>query len=428
MQQYPTSSVQDGFILASGLTASNNTVPAAWEIRGNFGSQDILRALQRLVEAHGGLRTSIARDRKGDRFVQRVGEGGNAAAAIKVFESPSGDAEAMPKDLMGRLLAHRFDLQRPPLWRGFLVRTGRSSWVLGIAFNHVIMDGYSVGVISKHLATALATGSLPDVPQLGTFADTERSVRPSSEQLDYWREQYGRRTPLRPTWRGRMGHYHVMPVPAVAPETVAGLKRLAESVDASVSTAFAAVTAIAAMAVLDCESPMLGFATAQRTKANAEVFGPLHDHLPALGGAPRNVAFAEFISGLHQRRTASRRHRLPSGALEAISGTTPYDVAINFSPFAAPTRHDVGTHGYVIARPIPTIGRVGVERATCVAPVVAAILRPNDDGSLTGDFTGISALYGEAQIRTLAAAFTAVAQRGLAHPEAPLGALMKRGS
>jgi hypothetical protein len=427
MQQYPTSSVQDGFIHASGLTESNNTVPAAWEIRGNFGSQDILRAFQRLVEAHEGLRTSIARDGK-DRFVQRVAEGGDVARAIRVFESPGGDVEAMLKGLMGRLLAHRFDLRRPPLWRGFLVRTGRSSWVLGIAFNHVIMDGYSVGVISRHLATALATGSLPAVPPLGAFAEAERSTRPSSEQLAHWREQYGRRTPLRPTWRGRMGHYHVMPVPAVAPDAVTGLKHLAESVEASVSTAFAAVTAVAAMAVLECERPILGFATAQRTKANAEVFGPLHDHLPALGGAPLDVPFVEFVRGLHKRRGASRKHRLPSGALEAISGTTPYDVAVNFSPFAAPTKHDAGKGGHVIARPIPTIGRVAVARATCVAPVVAAILRPNDDGSLTGDITGISALHPEAQIRTLAVAFTAIAQRGLARPDAPLGALMKRGS
>jgi hypothetical protein len=37
MKKYPTLSVQDAFIVASGLESSTNTVPAMWEITVNFG-------------------------------------------------------------------------------------------------------------------------------------------------------------------------------------------------------------------------------------------------------------------------------------------------------------------------------------------------------------------------------------------------------
>jgi Condensation domain len=420
--QYPTLSVQDHFILASGLKASTNTVPAAWRIDGNFGPEQILRAVQLVVDGHESLRTRIVRDRRS--YAQRVSSGGGVSQFIRRVDlSRNANAEDAMSDLMGRLLAHEFDLTAAPLWRGFLARVGRGHSVLGIAFAHVIIDGSSVAVFGEDLARALATGALPEPLQLGKLAQAERRISATDEQRRYWTDRYQRRTALESAWNGT-AHYRVEPVPMFQPKMVDALSRLATRLEVSISTMFAAATALSVTSVLDRANPMLGFTTAQRTRENRGVFGPLHDHLPVLGGgAPARTPFAEFVRGLHARRDQARKHRLPSGLLAKIADATPYDVAVNYSPFAPPKPQPVGDRGYVTARPIPTIGKVNVERATSVAPVLAAILRPNADGSVTGDITAISALHGDREVRAIARALYAVAERALKNPDIAIGRL-----
>jgi hypothetical protein len=427
MQEYPTLSVQDAFIVASGLTQSTNTVPATWEIRGNFGPQEIMRSVQLIVDAHESLRTKIAQKGKNGRFVQLVSSGGGVGEFIRLvnLERERHQGRAM-SGLMNRLLAHKFDLTAPPLWRAFLARMGKGHHVLGIAFAHVIVDGYSVNVFSQDLARTLDTQQPFHPLQLGEVAQREQDVEPTNKQVSYWRDQYGKRTPLEARWDGT-AQYRVEPIPVLPPRLATGVRELAKGIGASPSTVFGAVAAIASAIVLRKPFPMLGFATAQRGQANQSIFGPLHDHLPVLGGAPANVSFVDFVSGLSERRQRSRDNRLPTRILGSIAEYTPYDIAVNFDPFGRPVQYEIGRkQGNVITRAIPTIGRTNVYRATSVAPVLAAILRPRPDGALTGDITAISALYDEREVRNLAHVFNAVAKAGMARPRTPIGEIAER--
>jgi hypothetical protein len=428
MQEYPTLSVQDAFIVASGLESSTNTVPATWEIKGNFGPRDIMRAVQLIVEAHESLRTKIGQKGKGEsRFVQLVSSGGGVGDVIREvnLEREQNKGRAITA-LMNRLLEHRFDLTTAPVWRGFLARMGRGHHLLGIAFAHVIVDGYSVGVFSQDLARTLDTMRPFHPLQLGEVAEREQEVRPTSEQERYWRDQYEKRTRLEARWDG-IAHFRVEPIPVLPPRLASGIGELAKGVGASQSTVFGAIAAVASALVLDKPGPMLGFATAQRNEANSSIFGPLHDHLPVLAGAPAHVSFIEFVRGLHARRDRSRQRRLPTRVLGAFAEYTPYDIAVNFDPFGRPRVYPVERRGgSVTVRAIPTIGRTDIFRATSVAPVLSAILRPRPDGALTGDIVAISELHSEREARDLAHAFAAVAKAGLARPNTPIGELVRR--
>lgn len=113
---YPTLSVQDAFIRASGLMTSTNIMPAAWEVHGEFTVEEILRAVGRVVARHDCLRTSILADESSYR--QRVTNDVDIERHIDVVDLSDADAELAMSWLMGQHLADPFELTNSPLWRG----------------------------------------------------------------------------------------------------------------------------------------------------------------------------------------------------------------------------------------------------------------------------------------------------------------------
>lgn len=425
--QYRTLSVQDGFIRASGLECTTNIVPASWLIEG-FDADAILAALQHVVDRHESLRTAFAP--KGDGYVQIVGSVADVSRHVEVLDLTDGDAEDAMSWLMGESLADPFDLRTPPVWRGFLAKLAERRWVLALAFAHVIVDGYSVSVFAIELANCLGGASLPRPRQLGELARAEHAIVPTTEQAAWWTEQYERRRGIPDSWGGGQAHFRVHPLARFEPEVVRGLTELAELSGASIATVFGCLFA-AAMTVVRRDRPlMMGFASARRDDANRSTIGAVHDHRPALPAIRPDRTFAAFAGEFHERRREARSRSLPSGALEAISRragslSTPYDGAVNYSPFLPPAAHPVpGGQGTVRTRPIPTIGPVGVYRATNVAPAAFLILRPHADGALSGDVTGISAIFSAREVRSVGLRLAWLARRVVRAPETPLWELM----
>lgn len=419
--QYPTLSIQDAFIRASGMK-STNIVPAAWEIAGEFSAAEIREAVERVVARHQALRASIVEEADGS-YSQRVVDD----VAIKIDPvdlKADADAEPIMSWLMGEHLADPFDLATAPLWRGFLAHVAEDRWVLGLAFAHVIMDGASVSVFSGDLAHALGRSTQPEPFQLDAIVATEKEVRVTEEHTNWWADQYATRRSLAAGWGGDRAHFRVAPVPTLPPHTVAGLRRLVEGQGASISTGFGALVAVVALAVLEADRPALGFATGQRNPSNQSAFGPLHDHLPVVVDTAAPMSFTGLVRDVHERRAAARQHRLPTGKLEAIANGTPYDIAVNYRPFQAPAPQLVADRGTVTARPIATIGHVGVWRPTSVAPVLAAILRPGR-ADVSGDVTGVSKLFDPMKVRELARALPAITERALGDPEGSVGSLVR---
>ncbi|MEU6592219.1 amino acid adenylation domain-containing protein [Streptomyces sp. NPDC046881] len=120
---------------------------------------------------------------------------------------------ARARDLLARLAAEPFDLAAGPLVRVLLVRLGPARWMLGLAAHHIVLDGWSLGLLLRRLADSyrrLTRGGTPP----GPAADRPPAPRPAFTDADaeFWRAQIGtarpvalptdRPAPALPTWRG----------------------------------------------------------------------------------------------------------------------------------------------------------------------------------------------------------------------------------
>lgn len=421
--QYPLLSTQEAFVRSSGLEETTNTLPGMWEINGPYSADDLVHAVQRVVDGHDALRSVIVHS--GRKLSQRVLDGGGVSPSIRRLTLGDNARETIRRELTG-MLAVPFDLTQPPLWRGFVARVGRNRSVLCMAFAHVIADERSLAVFGRDLAETLRTRRRPNRPQLRLCVDAERHQTVSDGFVRFWQTQFSRRTALPGTWRAD-AHYRVHALPALAPGVVSGVGRLSHDLGVGPGITLAAAAAVAANAVLGCQRPMLGLATPRRTKENHAVFGPLADHVPVFGGAPDGAAFSELVRHIGQRAGMAQDYRLACGTIERIVTSTPFDVAVNYAPHAsASTEYRVGNAGTVRPLTAPLIGPVAVSAPSSVAPVLALLLRPRRDGSIAGDLTAISALYTETEARNLANAFAAAVHNGLRAPDTAIERLVTR--
>ena len=440
-KQYPLLGVQHGFVMASGIEATTNTVPAAYRIVGDFSGIQIAEAFETVVLRHDALRTAVARH--GSAFIQRVTDVAQIVGQIEVLNwTGQADAvDALTSEKLAEYLALPFDLREAQPWRCFLARvdadssarsqqTGKS-WVLGITVAHVVIDGSSIGIIAADLAAALGGVPQPPAPQLYTLVRKEDERVPSPAEVRYWLEQYEARKAIPSQWTGGPATFHVVGLPTFEQELVAGLEGLTVKHGVSISSMLGALAAAAAEKTLGHEALMLGFATAQRDSSNQNMVGPCHDHLPALGRVPSGASFLEVAGGLHARRGAGRLHRLSTRRLERIAqiaagdwSTTPFDLALNYGRFGTPQPIEVRGGGTVTAVPVEAIGPVNLLRATTAAPSLTVIGHRTSDRAIAGVAVGISGLFEAAAIAELATAIHAIARRVVAEPERQLAQLM----
>jgi len=174
-------------------------------------------ALRRLVERHEALRTTFPED-GGDARIAPAG-----GIALETVELPAaGDPE---ENLLDWLRAGRrqvFDLAGGPLWRASLVRRGPDGDALVIFAHHLIVDGWSFGVLLRDLAAGYAAAlsgrdeSRPAPMQPREYArlQAEQLASPAlAAQEAYWCERFAggvpalelpadRPRPAAPSYRG----------------------------------------------------------------------------------------------------------------------------------------------------------------------------------------------------------------------------------
>ena len=142
--------------------SSTYTIPAAIRLSGPLEVPALRAAVGLLAERHESLRTTFAL--AGDRPVQRIADRGSLAlplADLRALSAPCREPERVR--LYERLAALPFDLERGPLARFRLLRTGEGEHALLLALHHSIADGWSIGVLVRDLA-ALYGGGVSGLP------------------------------------------------------------------------------------------------------------------------------------------------------------------------------------------------------------------------------------------------------------------------
>ncbi|GAA1106966.1 amino acid adenylation domain-containing protein [Pseudonocardia alni] len=168
-------------------------VTSAVQLRGRLDPTALRTALRRLTERHAILRTRFRPDPDGT--VRPVAD----LPAPRLQTVRAGDATSAQHLLSDRLL-RPFDLADGPLTRMVLVEIGNMEHVLGIAFHHAIVDGWSVRLIWAELSAhyrAARAGATDELAAAATgYADFARWERLSSitvdattveADLEYWR-------------------------------------------------------------------------------------------------------------------------------------------------------------------------------------------------------------------------------------------------
>jgi len=189
------------------------TLPFAFRLQGNLDVTALGMSIAEVVERHEALRTRFAW-RKG-RPVAHI-EPVTGRSTLLVVESLStevSDHRHLKRLLLQKaeLLAEQeawttFGLTRAPLFRARLLKIGIEEHVLLVTLHHIIVDGWSIGVLIHEISQiycGYATDRRAALPapelQFSDFARWQRSwctTDVASRQLTYWKEQLSHAVPL----------------------------------------------------------------------------------------------------------------------------------------------------------------------------------------------------------------------------------------
>jgi amino acid adenylation domain-containing protein len=135
------------------------------------------RALRLLAVRHETLRTTFTL--RGAEVMQVVARAPEFNLETAALDSLPAEARAARLSELADGVARRpFDLERGPLWRGWLARLGPDAHALAVVVHHIVFDGWSVGVFCRELGSiysSLVAGRLPERPELRVqYADFTR--------------------------------------------------------------------------------------------------------------------------------------------------------------------------------------------------------------------------------------------------------------
>jgi len=192
---YPVTFAQQRLWLLDQLEPGNPAYNLAGglRMRGRLDVAAMERAVAEVVRRHETLRTRI--ETRGDEPVQVVSPPSDLH--LPLLEMPGAGDEAIA-ELLGAEGARPMDLERGPLFRAWLVRSGDDDHTLMWQVHHAVSDGWSTSVLVGELAAlyeAFAAGRpspLPPLPtQYGEHAARERA-RLSGDALEaevgWWRD------------------------------------------------------------------------------------------------------------------------------------------------------------------------------------------------------------------------------------------------
>jgi thioesterase domain-containing protein len=307
---------------ARGGVALN--VAMRWEIHGTISDKAVEQALQALSDRHEILRTGFAeRDGKLYQLVKEHAKPGIAFIDLQRLAQNLREPEA---ERLGKEEAHKpFDLSSAPLFRAMLVRLSSDRAVFHLTLHHLIMDGWSIGIVIREfgqLAAAIDEGRVLTLPEVDLhYADyvlwQDEALKQGAwnEERDYWRSRLD-----------RLPRFEVEPDHPRSPQgsnsgdilSILLPRSLTDAVEAAARTRGQTLNSIATAtlaSMLHCltgeREIILGTQVAGRDAIEAEnIVGPLINTLVLrldTAEAPDFASFTEYTQGTIQNALAHQR-------------------------------------------------------------------------------------------------------------------------
>jgi amino acid adenylation domain-containing protein len=217
-------------------------IPAAVRLRGELDVGALERAFATVVERHEVLRTRFVVE--DGNPVQVVDPPGLSGLAIEdLSDVPKGERATTARERVNALTQQRFDFERGPLFRAYLLRLSADEHVAVVVMHHIVSDGWSIGVLIREVSALYAAYSgrlsspLPALPvQYADYALWQRGwLRGEAleRQVAYWKERLaGAPAALqlptdrpRPAVQSYGGAHHSFALPAELAAQLHGLAR-----------------------------------------------------------------------------------------------------------------------------------------------------------------------------------------------------------
>ncbi|MGW3817679.1 condensation domain-containing protein [Streptomyces sp. NPDC005046] len=232
----PTSAEQLNVWLAAefaGGSVAFNLI-RSFELTGTVNTEALRRALDALAARHDALRAVFSY--ADEELTQRITPAAGFTVPLELLEAPrDGDAHgAVDSVALAKAFASRpFDLAKGPLLRAQLASIGADRHLLTLCTHHVVVDGWSLGLLVRDLGAYYAhfdRGAALDRPEIGIgYGEHYRKLAQQAggrhdDAAAYWLDRFG--TPVAaldlpaapvaseglPSYRGAYRHYE-LPVP-----------------------------------------------------------------------------------------------------------------------------------------------------------------------------------------------------------------------
>ncbi|MEV4504240.1 amino acid adenylation domain-containing protein [Streptomyces klenkii] len=143
------------WLLAEMGAGSAYHMPGGVRLRGPVDASLMAGCLSGLVARHPGLRVAFT---TADDGTLLVAPRPPQPLEIPVVDVSGEDGPAARErrchEVIGDLAAAPFDLTGGPLMRAVLIRLGQDDWCLGMVAHHIILDGWSLGLLLRELGSA----------------------------------------------------------------------------------------------------------------------------------------------------------------------------------------------------------------------------------------------------------------------------------
>jgi amino acid adenylation domain-containing protein/non-ribosomal peptide synthase protein (TIGR01720 family) len=191
---YPLSPMQEGLLFQSLLDRDSRAyfIQTSYRLKGNISIEHFCEGLKRVCRRHAALRTAFVFEDLQRPLQIVLAEKFPEIKQVDFTDIPAGEQQEKVEAWRQADMDRGFDLQRDSLIRVTIFRFGPADFVFVWSCHHVLIDGWSLGLIYRDLIVfqeALAGGVEPQLPPVASYRDYIRwlEARPKAEGRDYWK-------------------------------------------------------------------------------------------------------------------------------------------------------------------------------------------------------------------------------------------------
>ena len=192
-EYYPFSLTQKRFYILQILNpgATNYNLPLILVMEGYLEKKKLEETFMKLIKRHESLRTSF--ELIDGQLVQRIQD--RVEIAIELYEVPQGKEKKIIQDFV-----RPFSLDKAPLLRVGLIKTGETMYILMIDMHHIITDGLSSVILSREFTELYDGKELPQLRlQYTDFSEWQHSEKEKERlkrQGEFWLKKFENEIPL----------------------------------------------------------------------------------------------------------------------------------------------------------------------------------------------------------------------------------------